>query len=155
LALRSIGFQESVTNMIGKTWSRRKCHVKTAFGISTNSHSSTLANLLYGLGQGSTPATDLWGIIHGLVVNALALSFIGILIISTSKQHQHEHIGQGFIYDTGLGTTSPHSTAITQATMKALTIEERELHTNANGTLQFFLDLLNVIGGNLHSGKSA
>jgi hypothetical protein len=152
LDLRSIGFQEAVTTMIGKTWSRRKCHVKTAFGVSTNSYISTLANLLYGLGQGSTPATDLWGILHGLVMNALALAFIGILIISVSKQRRHERIGEWFIDDTGLGTTNPHSTAMTQSTIKALKIEERELHTEANRILQFFLGFY-VIGGELHSGK--
>jgi hypothetical protein len=58
-------------------------------------------------------------------MNALALSFIGILVISVSKQRQHEWIGEGFIDDTELGTTNPHSTAITPSTMKALTIEER------------------------------
>jgi hypothetical protein len=140
--------------MICKTWSRIKCHVKTACGVSTNSYISTLTDLLYGLGQGSTLATDLWGL-HGLVINALALSFIGILIISVSKQCQHERICEGFIDDTGLGTTHPYSTAITQSTIKALTIEERELHTKANGILRFFLDLLTVIGGDLHSGESA
>jgi hypothetical protein len=31
LALHSIGFQELVTSMIGKTWSDRKCHIKNAF----------------------------------------------------------------------------------------------------------------------------
>jgi hypothetical protein len=129
---------------MSKSWSRRKFHVKTAFGVSTNSYRSTLANLLYGLGQKSTPLTDLWGILHGLVINALALSFIGILLLSVSKQRQHERIGEGFIDDTGLGTTNPHSTTSTPANMKALTIE----------ILQFFLDLLKVISGDLHSGKS-
>jgi hypothetical protein len=28
-----------------------------------------------------------------------------------------------------------------------------EQHTNSNGILQFFLDLLKVIGGNIHTGK--
>jgi hypothetical protein len=100
LELRSIGFQESVTTMIGNTLSGRKYHVKTAFGISTNLYRSALVKLLYGLGQGSTPATHLWGILHGLVMNALTLSFIGIIILSVSKQHQHEHIGEGFIDNT-------------------------------------------------------
>jgi hypothetical protein len=85
LDLRSIGFKESVTNMIGKKWSRRKCHIKNSFGVSMNSYSSTLTKPLYGLGKGSTPETDLWGILHGLVMNALVLSFIGILILSVSK----------------------------------------------------------------------
>jgi hypothetical protein len=39
--------------------------------------------------------------------------------------------------------------------MKAPTIEERELYTKANRILQFFLDLLNLIGGDLHSAESA
>jgi hypothetical protein len=142
--------------MIGKTWSRRKCNTKTAFRVSERSYRSKLEELIYGLGQGSTPATNLWGIIHGLVINALALSFIGILILSISKRLQHERIGEGFIGDTGLGSSNPHSTTTTPTSTKALTNEEIELHMKANGILQFFLNLLNVIGGgDLHSGKSA
>jgi hypothetical protein len=141
--------------MIGKTWSGRKFHVKMAFDVSARYYSSTLAKLLYKLGQGSILATYLWRIIHGLIMNALALSFIGILILSVSKQRQHERIGEGFIDDTGMGTTNPYSMAITPTSMKALTIEERELHTKANGILQFFLYFLIVIGGDLHSCKIA
>jgi hypothetical protein len=88
-------------------------------------------------------------------MNALALTFIGILILSVSKQHQHERIREGFIDDTALGTTKPYHTTITPASMKSLTTEERELHTKANGIRQFFLDLLNAIEGDRHSGKSA
>jgi hypothetical protein len=118
--------------MIGKTRSGIKCHVKTAFGVSARSYRSTLAKLLRGLGQGITPATNLRGIIHGLVINALSLSFIGIIILSVSKKSQHERSGEGLIDDTGPGTTKPHSTTITPTSMKSLTIIERELHTKAN-----------------------
>jgi hypothetical protein len=34
LALMSLGFPESVMTMIGKLWSGRICHVKTAYGVS-------------------------------------------------------------------------------------------------------------------------
>jgi hypothetical protein len=34
LALRSIGFATSVTRMFGLTWSKRKCYIKTEFGVS-------------------------------------------------------------------------------------------------------------------------
>jgi hypothetical protein len=148
LAPRSIGFQESVTTMICKTWSGRKCHLKTAFGVSTRSYRSILEALLYGLGQGNTSSTDIWGILHILVMYALALSFTGILILilSITKRLQHEWIGKGFIDDTGLVMTNTHSKAITPTSKKTLTNEERELHTKANGILQFFLNLLNVIG---------
>jgi hypothetical protein len=70
----------------------RKCHVKTASGVSLRSYRSTLEELLYGLGQVSTPATAIWGIIHGLVMHALSLSFIGILILSVTKRLQHERM---------------------------------------------------------------
>jgi hypothetical protein len=38
LALRSLGFPESLTTMIGQIWSGRKCHVKTVYGVSTKSY---------------------------------------------------------------------------------------------------------------------
>jgi hypothetical protein len=87
-------------------------------------------------------------------MNVRALSFSGIIILSVSKQRQHERSGEGVIDDTGLGITNPHSTTATSTSMKSLTTEERELHTKANGILQFFPGLLIVIGVDLHSGKS-
>jgi hypothetical protein len=33
LALRNLGFLESLTTMTGKLWSGRKYHVKTAYGV--------------------------------------------------------------------------------------------------------------------------
>jgi hypothetical protein len=121
---------------------------KTAFGVSQGPYRLTLEELLYGLGQGSTSAT-----IHKMIMHALALSFVGILVISVARRLQHEQIGEGCIDDKGLGTTNLHLTAITPTSNKALTSEETELHTIVNATLQFFLDLLNVIGGDLHTGK--
>jgi hypothetical protein len=151
LALRSIGFLESVTTMIDKTWSRRKCHVKAEFGVLARSYRSTLEELIYGLGQLSTSATGIWVIIHRIVMHALELSFIGIIILSVAKRLQHKRIDECFIGDAGMGTTKPHYTAITQMSKKTLTNEERELHTKANRTLQLFLDLLNVIGLDIKS----
>jgi hypothetical protein len=54
-----------------------------------------------------------------------------------------------------LGTRNPHSTAITPTSQKDLTNEEFIPNTKANVILQFFLDLLHVIGGDLNTGKSA
>jgi hypothetical protein len=109
LTLRSLGFAESLTTMIGKLWSGRKCHVKTAYGVLENSYRSTLAEILYELGQGSTSATDLWGVLHGLIMHAEALVFIGVLILSVSGRLHHEIIGEEFINYTGLGTMNPRS----------------------------------------------
>jgi hypothetical protein len=84
------------------------------------------------------------------------LAFIGILFLSISGLLQHERIGEDFIDDMGLGaTTNPHSTVNPPSSHKELTREEFELYTKANTILQFFINLLRVIGGDLHTGKSA
>jgi hypothetical protein len=90
LALRSMGFQEPLTTMIGKLWCGRRCHVKTAHGVLENSYRSTLAELLYGLGQVSTSATYIGGVLHGIRIHAAALVFIGILILLVSGRLHHE-----------------------------------------------------------------
>jgi hypothetical protein len=81
--------------------------------VSANSYRSTLTKLLYGLGQGSTSETEIWGVLNGLIMHAAALAYVGILFLSVSGLLRHEKIGEGFFDDTGLGTTNPHSTAIT------------------------------------------
>jgi hypothetical protein len=90
----------------------------------TSSYRSTLAELIYGLGQGSTSVTDIWGVLHGLIMHAAALSFVGILLLSVSGLLHYERIGEGFIDDICLGTTDPHSTAITPMNQKVFTNEE-------------------------------
>jgi hypothetical protein len=97
---------------------------KKTYGVSTESYCSTLEELLYGLGKGSTSVTDMWGILHGLIMHAVALAFVGILFLSASGHLQHEQTVEGFTDDTGLGTTHPHSTAMTSSSQKELTREE-------------------------------
>jgi hypothetical protein len=78
-----------------------------------------------------------------------------ILFFSVSRLLQHERIGEGFINDAGLGATNPHSTVITPSSQKEVTIEEFELYITIKAILQFFIDLLNVIGDELYTRKSS
>jgi hypothetical protein len=87
-------------------------------------------------------------------MHAAALAFLDILLLSVAGLLHHERIGEGFIDNTGLGMTNPHSTAMTPVSQKKLTNEELTLHTKANAILQLFLDLRHVIGGDLNTGKS-
>jgi hypothetical protein len=146
LALRSLGFPESLMTTIGKLWSGQRCHVKTAYRVSTSSYRSTLAELIYGLGQEIMSATDIWGVLHGFIIHAVALAFVGILLLSIPGLVRHERIGEKIIDDTGLGTTNPHPTLITPMSQKVFTNEEHILNKKANVILQFFLNLLCVIG---------
>jgi hypothetical protein len=142
LALRSLGFHGSLTTMIVKLWSGRRCHVKTGNGVSTESYTSALTELLFGIGQGSTATNGIFGVLHGLVMHAAALFFVGILFLSMSGTLRHAIIGEGFIDGTCLGTTNPYSTAITSSAKRELTNEEQTLHKKSNDTIQFFLNLL-------------
>jgi hypothetical protein len=124
LALRILGFPESLTMMIRKLWSGRGCHVKTSYGISEESYRSILTELLFGIGQGSTAATYIFSVLHGLVMHAAALVFVGIPLLSISGLLFHKRSGDGFIGDTGIGTMNPHSKAITSTIQNELTNEE-------------------------------
>jgi hypothetical protein len=117
---------------------------KKAYGVSAESYRSTLPELLFGMGQCSTTSTVICGVLHGLVMHAAALDFVDILFLSVSGTLHHERIGEGFIDDTGLGTTNTNSTAITLSAKKELTNEEQTLHKKANDIIQLFLDLLQL-----------
>jgi hypothetical protein len=123
--------------------------------VSTSSYRSTLTELLYGLGQGSTSTTDIWGVFHVLIIHAAALAFVGIILLSVSGLLRHERSGEGFIDDTGLGMTNSHSTAMTPTSQTVFTNEEHIPHKKAKAILQFFLDLLHVIVDDLNTRKSA
>jgi hypothetical protein len=87
-------------------------------------------------------------------MHATALLFVGILFLSVFGTLCHKIIGEGFIDDTGLGTTNLYSTAVTSSTNKELTNEEQTLHKKVNDIIKFFLKLLQVIGSELNTSKS-
>jgi hypothetical protein len=61
LVLRSLDFPKLLTTTIGKLWSGRRFHVKTAYGVSAESYRSTLTELLFGIRQGSMASTYIFG----------------------------------------------------------------------------------------------
>jgi hypothetical protein len=59
IALGSFGFASSVTCMLGTTWNKHKCYIKSGFGVSERYYKSTDQTQNLGLGQGSTAASDI------------------------------------------------------------------------------------------------
>jgi hypothetical protein len=55
----------------------------------------------FGLGQGSTAATDIWCIIHVILMHTVSTHFISIILVYVSGIIQHKRIGEGLIDDTG------------------------------------------------------
>jgi hypothetical protein len=70
--------------MLGTTWNKRKCFINTGFGVSDRSYQSNDSKQKFGLGQGSTAASDIWCIIHGMLMHTVITYFIGIIYASVS-----------------------------------------------------------------------
>jgi hypothetical protein len=102
ITLQSIGFALSVTKMLCTTWNKRKCFIKTGGGVSDRSYQSTENKQTFGLGQGSTAASDIWCVMHSTLMHNIATLFFGIILVSVSGRIQHKRVGEGLIDDTGL-----------------------------------------------------
>jgi hypothetical protein len=155
IALCSIGFYIVVTRMMGLTWRKRKCYIKTGFGISDRYYQSSISKKSFGMGQGSISASEIWCVIHGVLMQTLASSYIGFTMFSVSSNIVHTGIGEGLIDDTGLVVYSQSSTEITSTRVKRFTPDEEFLFSGMKKMIQFFLELLQVAGGDLNISKCA
>jgi hypothetical protein len=127
-----------------------KCFIKTGFGVSDRFYQSPDDKQTFGLGQGSTAASDMWCIIHRILLHTAATYFIGIVILSVYGSAHHKRVGEGFIDDIGHVASSKSSIEITPTRNKYFSPDESALFTKMQKILQFFLKLLQVAGGDLN-----
>jgi hypothetical protein len=107
--------------------------------VSDRSYQSTVNKQTFGLGKGSTTASDIWCIIRGILMYTVAPYFIGIIIVSVSSKIQHKCVGEGLIDDTGLAYSTQSSTEISSTTLKDFSPDESILFDKMQKILQFFL----------------
>jgi hypothetical protein len=88
--------------MIGITWNKRKYLIKTGFGVSNRFCQSKDDEQTFGLGQGPTTASDIWCIIHGILIHTVVTYFISIVLVSVSGAVQHKMVDEDLIDDNGL-----------------------------------------------------
>jgi hypothetical protein len=155
LDLCSIGFVTSVTIILGYTWSKHQCFIKTGFGVLDRFYQSMEDKQTFGLGKGSTSSTAIWCIMHRIIMHIIATYFIGIILLSVSGVIQHKQVGEGLIDDTGFFESAQSSTEIISSRNKQLSPDESALFLKIQKILQFFLELLQVAGGNLNITKCA
>jgi hypothetical protein len=155
IALCSIGFSIMVTRMLGLTWRKRKCYIKTGFGISERCYQSSISKQSFGLGQGSTAASDIWCVIHGVLMHTLASAYIVFTMFSVSSKIVHTHIGEGLIEDNGLVVSAQSYTKIISTHVKRFTPDEDVLFSRMKKMIHFFLELLQVAGVDLNISKCA
>jgi hypothetical protein len=154
--LKRIGYSQKSVIVLGFLWSQLEHHVCTGYGVSDATYSSSMDKLLYGIGQGICASPILWALLNQLLLAALGDKFDCIRLVAIDGVEEHIRPGDSFIDDTTCGATDddpdiePTGTEVQQ-----LTEREEKLVTRMQYIVQFFLDILQVTGGDLAPEKCA
>jgi hypothetical protein len=154
LSIRRLGYSKNSVKMLGKLWEQLEHHIGTGFGVSDISYSSTVEKLLYGIGQGSCSSPILWAFLNQMILTALEEKYDCITLVSVDRSTISTRPGDSFMDDTTNGTTDE------DVTKDPVPIDEKELISDEEAMvkrmediIQFFLDLLQVTGGDLAPEK--
>jgi hypothetical protein len=154
LSIRRLGYSKNSVKTLGKILEQLEHHISTGFGVSDISYSSTVEKLMYGIEQGSCPSPILWALLNQLIITALEEKYECITLVSVDKTEISTRPGDAFVDDTTTGTTED------DVTKEPVTLKEKELTSNEEAMIkrmediiQFFLDLLQVTGGDLAPEK--
>jgi hypothetical protein len=129
-------------------------NVCTGFGLSDKTYGSTTEKLLYGICQGSCASPILWALINQLLLAALSKKFTCIRLLAIDGVEEHIRPGNSFVDNTMTGTTNDDPGLEPVSTDQAeLTTSEETRIANMEEIIQFFLDLLQVTGGDLEPEK--
>jgi hypothetical protein len=88
-------------------------------------------------------------------LHTIVTQFIGIIFVSVSGFIQHKIVGEDVIDDTGLASSTQSSTKLMLTKQKDLLPDETVLFDKMQKMLQFFLEFLQVPGGDLNISKCA
>jgi hypothetical protein len=137
-------------------WSQLDHHVCTGYGVSCATYSSSLDKLLYRIGQGSCASPILWALLNQLLFVALGDKFDCIRLVVVNGVEEHTRPCDSFVDDTTCGATNedPYIEP-TGVKVQQMTESEEKLVTNMQYIVQFFLDILQVTGGDLAPEKCA
>jgi hypothetical protein len=140
--------------MLGLLWAQMEHHVCTGFRVSDKTFESTTEKLLYVIGQGSCALPILWALINQLLLVALGDKFTCIRLVAIDGEEEHIRPGDSFVDDTMMGTTNDESELEPVShVISDLTSSEETLIAKMEEIIQFFLDLLQVTGGDLAPEK--
>jgi hypothetical protein len=132
--------------MLGLLWAQMEHHVCTGFGVSDKTYGSTTQKLLYGKGQGSCASPILWALINQLLLAALGEKFTCVRLVAIVGEEEHIRPGDSSTNDDPELEAVPHD-------IYDLTMSEETLIAKMEEIIQFFLDLLQVTGGDLAPDK--
>jgi hypothetical protein len=154
--LRRMGYSSESVKMLGLLWAQMEHHVCTGFGVSDKTYGSTTEKILYGIGQRSYASPILWALINQLLLAALGEKFTCIRLVVIDGEEEHIRPGDSFVDYTTTGTTNDDSELEPVShVISDLISSEEILIAKMEEIIQFFLDLLQVTGGDLAPEKYA
>jgi hypothetical protein len=140
--------------MLGLLWAHLEHHISTGYRVSDKTYPSTLEKILYGIGQGGYASPILWALLNQLLLTALGDKFYCIRLISVDGMEEHVRPGDAFVDDTTTGVMNDDTTMEpVDVEVTELTPSEEDLIGKMQMIIQFFLDLLQVTGGDLAPEK--
>jgi hypothetical protein len=153
-SLRRLGYSEESVKMLGLLWAQMEHHLCTGSGVLDKTYGSTTKKLLYGIGQGSCASPILWALINQRLLAALGEKFTCIRLMAIDGEEEHIRPSDSFVDDTTMGTTSDDSKLEPVShIISDVTSSEETLRAKMEEIIQFFLDLLQVTGGDLAPEK--
>jgi hypothetical protein len=152
--LKRICYSSNSVRMLGILWAQLEHHISTGYVVSDKTYSSTLEKLLYAIGQGGCASPILWALLNQLLLTNLGEKFDCIRLIAVDGVEEHVRPGDAFVEDTTTGVMND-DTAMEPVDIEVteLTLSEEELIGKIQMIIQFFLDLLQVTGGDLAPEK--
>jgi hypothetical protein len=148
--LRRLGYSKESVRMLGHLWAQMQHHVCTGFGVSEATYGSTIEKLLYGIGQGSCASPILWALLNQLILATLEEKYDCIRLVAIDGVEGHVRPGDSFVDDTTCGVTYDDITAEPVSSTDLELVEREEaLIEKMEDIMQYFLDFLQVTGGDL------
>jgi len=142
-----MGIPKTVAACIGDLWDNVVHLIKTIYGISSITYSSTTQKPLYGPGQGSTCGPIFWLLCYWVIVNSLDPNITAATFISACRDIIIEITGVSFVDDSSLAVTSDYQydPSLTDAVNKWKEVEHLVTRLSALG--QHWERLLFSTGG--------
>jgi hypothetical protein len=154
--LRRLGYSRNSVRMLGLLWAQMQNHICTGFGVSKDTYRSSADKMLYGIGQGSCASPILWALLNQIILAALEEKFDCIRLVAVDGVEEHIRPGDSFVDDTTCGVTDDNvDMEPVPASVTNLTNGEEALVGRMEEIIQFFLDLLQVTGGDPAPEKCA
>jgi hypothetical protein len=154
--LKRIGYSQKSVRMLVLLWPQLEHHVCTVYGVLDANYSSSLDKLLYGISQASCASPMLWALLNQLLLAALCEKFDCIRLVAIDGVQEHIRPCDSFVKHTTCGATHDDpDIEPTGVEVQQLTESEEKLVTRMQDIVQFFLDILQVTGGDLAPEKCA